>query len=171
MDDSSGKLCNKIFSTAHTLKFHVKNAHDKNPCSVCGERITNFGKNQHFKEKHLESELYMCQNCGLRLYTPESLQKHMKYKHFEEGDYPCPFAWKNCDKRYSTKDALRKHISHNHKPEMPCSTCGKLIQRSRVALHNKLAHTSMEDRKYQCPSCPKGFNFKRRLEDHINTHT
>merc|ERR1711962_107518 len=70
-----------------------------------------------------------------------------------------------------TKDALRKHISHNHKPEMPCSTCGKLIQRSRVALHNKLAHTSMEDRKYQCPSCPKGFNFKRRLEDHINTHT
>ena len=34
-----------------------------------------------------------------------------------------------------------------------------------------MVHTSNEDKKYQCPSCPKGFVFKRRFEDHVNTHT
>ena len=54
---------------------------------------------------------------------------------------------------------------------MPCSTCGKLVQKYKMNLHIQMVHTSEEDRKYQCPFCQKGFVFKRRFEDHINTHT
>ena len=54
---------------------------------------------------------------------------------------------------------------------MPCTTCGKLVQKYKMTLHIQMAHTSEEDRRYQCPFCQKGFVVKRRLEDHINTHT
>ena len=54
---------------------------------------------------------------------------------------------------------------------MPCATCGKVIQKYKMALHIQMAHTAIEDRKYQCPYCQKGFANKRRYDDHINTHT
>ena len=105
--------------------------------------ITKYGKNQHFKEKHPDSDLCICQNCGQKFHTSESLRKHIEYKHLDVGDFPCPWVWKQCYKRYKTKQALKKHIrdSHIHNQEMPCSTCGKLVPKYKMNLHIQMVHT------------------------------
>ena len=47
----------------------------------------------------------------------------------------------------------------------------KLIQKYKMALHNQMVHTTKEDKRHKCWICQKSFAFKRRLQDHMNTHT
>ena len=83
----------------HNCHHSIKGAHEKSPCTICGDMITKYGKNQHFKEKHPDSDLCICQNCGQKFHTTESLRKHIEYKHLDVGDFPCPWVWKQCYKR------------------------------------------------------------------------
>ena len=71
-----------LILNGYTVIFHnchhaIKGAHEKSPCTICGDMITKYGKNQHFKEKHPDSDLCICQNCGQKFHTTESLRKHI----------------------------------------------------------------------------------------------
>ena len=101
--ESNCQICFKMFSNPHSLHCHIKSAHEKNPCSICGDMITRYEQNKHAKEKHPDSALCICTECGQKFHTKPTLRKHIKYYHLEVGETPCP----QCDRKYPTKGALR----------------------------------------------------------------
>ena len=41
----------------------------------------------------------------------------------------------------------------------------------RLRMHLATKHTAIEDRKWKCTYCPKGFATTKALKDHTNIHT
>ena len=55
--------------------------------------------------------------------------------------------------------------------QTPCSICGEVMSIKKLSRHNAMKHTAIEDRKFKCTFCPKGFAMSHQLKDHLNTHT
>ena len=63
---------------------------------------------------------------------------------------------------------LQVHLQ-THREKIPCPQCGILVR--DLQSHIAAVHTSDQDKRFQCQDCGKGFNGKKKLEDHrMNVH-
>ena len=63
-----------------------------------------------------------------------------------------------------------KHIQYTHE-SVPCSTCGAMVNKSKLNRHMQQKHAAIDERTHKCTLCPKSFIAPRDLKDHMNTHT
>jgi len=76
----------------------------------------------------------------------------------------CP----HCPKKFN-KTAMHAHIKKVHSGFNMCPECGAKVKRLKVHMQNM--HTPIEQMKFKCEFCAKGFVEKGKLEKHMmNVH-
>ena len=104
----------------------------------------------------------VCEECGSHV---TNLKIHMSTVH-GVAKYACP----QCSISFKTTDYLKTHIDWVH-VKVPCSECGVMVGRRKMPRHIREKHTAMDERKFKCGTCGKGFTSNAKLKDHTNIHT
>ena len=104
----------------------------------------------------------VCEECGSHV---TNLKIHMSTVH-GVAKFACP----QCSISFKTMDYLKTHIDWVH-VKVPCSECGVMVGRRKMPRHIREKHTAMEERKFKCGTCGKGFTSNAKLRDHTNIHT
>ncbi|XP_060084254.1 zinc finger protein 93-like [Ylistrum balloti] len=133
-------MCEKIFSSNHVLKCHMKSIH--------------FGENR----------TYLCPVCGKCFTTKHSLNMH---QNVHSGSRP--FTCKICGKSFTYDSALRDHkLIHSGKKNFECKICNKAFQqRSGLQMHAKIHD---EKKAFECKDCGRAFIQKQSLQRHERSH-
>lgn len=167
--------CDGSFTTASSLKRHIKRIHDSGKtfdCRLCPESFYNMASFQaHRKEKHPSVwEPRECPDCGIMLVNQRMSSKHFRIAHLRK---PSKQPTNNkccilCGKEFET---LRLYIEHKHKHLQytkddlrtfniekiyPCKICNTKFS----SMVNIVAHiaTHME-KTHECKSCNELFSF------------
>ena len=174
------KFCGKFFSQSGHMYRHERSHTGERPyqCQVCGRRFfTNHSVRTHEKNVHgnknnvilaYNGRTYICRTCGLSFDTERELVTH-KLEHSGPKEFKCD----QCEKEFYTEYALKKHIYNLHDmPRFVCEVCGKSYARKQSLVYHKETHFRGQLRKrFQCPHCPKAFQFKNILQSHQVIHT
>ena len=97
---------------------------------------------------------YACSKCDATFINKDNLETHFKVKHDRESlqIHICP----HCAKPFDLVASLNKHIQSIHdKVEYVCHVCNAIFYlKSNLKRHIE-RHKNVEERKFQCPMCPK----------------
>ncbi|KAL4238813.1 hypothetical protein ACF0H5_003520 [Mactra antiquata] len=186
---SSGK---QIFE--EHIEKHVNGVLQCPQCNYSGRSEVEIANHQ-MEHGHLsKGRKYVCDLCGVVLYSSDSRLSHMGRVH---GDPR--FKCKYCGMKSTTRLKRLQHIRNDHpdiaqhciickrdfrsstaaqfkahistcKPGYTCQVCGHVFT-SKTGLSNHIKHTHMNIRKYQCHMCPYAGKSAKRLKEHIMTHT
>ena len=94
----------------------IADAHDKSPCTICGEMIPKRRAAQHYAVKHTanEDKRHKCKFCGKGFVENRKLKDHIN-THTGEKPYLC----KLCGAAFADKGNHRKHerghLNHNNR--------------------------------------------------------
>ena len=134
--------CNKSFNTFVRAMSHIRNIHEKKPCTICGKIIQNNSMTTHIQQAHTanDEKKFKCETCGKGFVANNALQDHIN-THTGEKPHVC----KACVKGFASYGNLRTHIQREH--------------------------TANDEKKFKCETCGKGFVVNNKLQDHINIHT
>ncbi|XP_060555591.1 zinc finger protein 37-like isoform X2 [Ruditapes philippinarum] len=191
-------LCGNFKSTAKDyfeahIEKHVNKVLECDKCSYVGYSELVLLRHK-FSVGHVSGKnQYMCDICGIILYTSEARLSHIGKKH-GNPQFQCRF----CDEKFATNDTRKKHYRTVHtdlvkycfnckmgysdltledfkdhqsscKVSHKCQVCGVfLVSKSGLKRHIKLTH--MNERKYQCSECPYSAKTGRRLKEHELSH-
>ena len=163
-------LCPRVYETEKSMMTHVKNKH-----------------------KDIVSSLISCQHCNKEFWLTKSLLYHMDEAHEDQETHvekPFVCSIEYCQQRFRLPEFLQRHARQHevrkaaaHAPRKkvaqvapineetsPCSTCGKLIPKSKMSDHLK-SHNS-QPQLFQCKDCDKSYTSKKKLKDHrFSKHT
>ncbi|XP_063911194.1 gastrula zinc finger protein XlCGF57.1-like [Zophobas morio] len=173
--------CGKVFLTETCFTKHCK-SHDPDhikevfTCQVCLAVLRSYsGYSRHMKRHNGQLPSYVCDICGKRVNTAESLNYHKK-THIGEKNYLCG----NCGKGFITKQTLIEHTRvHTKERPFPCLVCSKrFTQKSSLNVHMR-RHTG--ERPYgfttpdgtgilSCSRCQKTFSCAFKLRKHMYLH-
>lgn len=154
--------------------------HEGYVCGLCSEVFdTRLLKNQHRRIIHGKSKpkgemanpqskfKIVCEECGKIYSSQGALKNHWDITHATGVKvYSCD----QCDKVFQNQIYLKSHVSRNHNKQ-PCTMCGKMVARVRMKRHMSMSHTDDHLMPFNCQICQKGFPEKRKLKDHMNTHS
>ena len=173
-------LCDYKTPNSTHLKMHIERKHNKvkYSCHNCGKLMTSI--EQHLKSCVVPDGQTRCQKC----------RKCVPFE--EKDDHTCELLVCNlCGHTSYNKYAMKEHHKFKHEfvEKIPCSKCGKEIEKQNMNRHLKLheaklecpqcgqkvrelerhiyrLHTPDEEKKFQCQDCGKGFMLQRELEMH-----
>ena len=169
-------VCDKMFSSKGTLKFHMGHVHmglKKNMCDLCPKGYLNQRNLDHHKTiAHGIGELvkHVCYICGKEVTSKTNLTKHISWVHgiFKKKEYKkevvkCP----HCHKAIN-KACLKLHIKRmhqEHKP-FPCQQCGRgFASGGELNTHHKKVHLKIKP--FRCRICGKCYPQGDDLKFHI----
>ena len=77
-----------------------------------------------------------------------------------------------CGKRWlTTKYSFEYHVARHSPPSVKCLECDKMFYLPLIMkTHMKNMHVEDSKKPFPCTICPKAFNFKAKLEQHMNIH-
>uniref|UniRef100_A0A8D8A7Y6 Zinc finger and SCAN domain-containing protein 32 n=1 Tax=Culex pipiens TaxID=7175 RepID=A0A8D8A7Y6_CULPI len=154
----------------HSLKFHYPQ-HSKldklRPfaCDICYRNLPNKNDlNAHKRHFRDERKKYECGKCGKGFYTTKSLNLHRgTHGSSPLNCYMCPFI-------ATTTTQLRAHVQKHSSSNgtFKCFVCETFYSTPT----NLKKHTATHPYKLpqKCPYCPRVFNLKKCLTNHINKH-
>ena len=103
--------CEIEFSNIHYLKDHIKNVHEKVPCTQCG-KLFGLGKgmSRHIDTQHTSNDekKFRCDECGKTFISNDRLKDH-KNIHTGEKPYKCKF----CSACFASSGTRYKHQRHH----------------------------------------------------------
>ena len=112
--------CLNTFALSHSLKVHLKRAHEKLKdmvCLLCDFSTYTRGElNMHVRKKHLTAikNVFQCEECSYNTEQKTTLERHKKCVHKKEKDLICM----ECNKAFALRQELvgrvRKGISTKH---------------------------------------------------------
>ena len=157
--------CGVKLSSRTLLKRHIKIKHFLENKSIDETNINEFRKDPEVAAMMDKKEYkeYVCKLCGKKVLFGKSA--HIR-KYHNGNDIKCP----KCDKTFNTYVRAMSHILNFHEKK-PCTMCGEIFGSTSMTRHIKQAHTAIEENKFKCETCGKGFVANNSLQDHINIHT
>ena len=109
----------------------------------------------------------LCNKCQVDLKSKRKFIKHMASNHGTKDSYDCS----NCDRTFKTFFRLEYHLNAIHKGmKYKCQHCNKILKyQDSLKRHIDIVHKQkpLEDFKFQCITCQKGFLTKRQVETHM----
>ncbi|XP_054287764.1 gastrula zinc finger protein XlCGF26.1-like [Macrosteles quadrilineatus] len=162
--------CGLGFKLRTSLQKHLVNRHesvqDHFPCDADGCGLVFSKKVQltnHRIEVHGAQRKFLCQVCGNKFMTQDSLSSHLEC-HSNKRRFECQY----CAKLFNTKEKLTLHV-RTHTGEKPyvCdrSACSKsFISKSKLVEHIQ-RHNG--EKRHKCSVCGKQYANKPDLRAHI----
>ena len=138
-------VCSKSFSNKHVLKAHMlTHTAEKVKCQMCLESV--FGLKKHMKNKHGETKLVACSNCGVEV---KGISRHERFCRMTE------------EERAAYKETIK----------VECEQCCKVLaNKFKLIRHIEAAHSKI--RLLECEFCDHKDNRTDNLKTHIkNNHT
>ena len=165
------ECCGKSFSTAPSLKTHLKNMEvkilEKFNCKICGRTfVSQNGLTCHEDNVHKKINRVVCELCGKSFGLACSLKSHMLVVHEKRKDHKCD----QCDARFAFSNKLLEHVRGVHEglKEHICTTCGRaFFQMKSLNRHIQAVHDKQYD--FHCDSCDKSFFSMVKLVVHKRT--
>ena len=161
-------VCDRAFTTAYVLKYHMQNAHldigRKFHCKYCNR---NFSQKIHLIEhtySHEGLKPYSCEICGQGFAHQTSLQQH-RLTHSDETRYKC----QDCPKAFRTRASLLMHRNVHGERKHQCLYCGKLFTQKTARVRHERIHTG--EQPFKCEVCGKSFSDSSVLRRHKGIHT
>lgn len=163
--------CGKSYSTAGSLKNHIKYNHsgmksDECMCRKCGIIFGSIKlRREHFSESP-KCCPHVCDHCSERFITYTLKTTHMTDAHgVEKKTYTCP----ECQETYFEVAKFRAHFQTVHTDDnYVCSCCGLKFASKRDLQCHTVVHT--QEKLFPCTVCSKSFARKRNLVQHMWIH-
>ncbi|XP_070203721.1 zinc finger protein 251-like [Littorina saxatilis] len=164
--------CGAMFSErlsldSHLMKEHgqVTERHKKHHCARCNKMFARkSGLDIHNARVHTQGDkasAFICDFCGEKFSSMNSLYCHRKYTHVAGRSYQCQYCPKNFFKRHLWITHTKRHLGE--KPYM-CKICKKdFTCNSNLMTHMRI-HTG--ERPYKCGSCEADFIQRSSLVVH-----
>lgn len=174
-------LCDKRYVKKDSLRLHKRSVHNIDPlaCLTCYKQFSNRSElNSHIQAVHRYGTSlhqppmqFKCSHCTMSFKLEHKYKLHLQL-HPESRDealgdtkatYPCKF----CDKIYSKITRLDQHMMTHSSTPFQCEMCDTppFASRNEMRIHAKEVHT------LKCAECPKSFDTKEKLDEHILWHT
>lgn len=154
--------CGKTFHNKARLKRHMQSHRNKSvTCDVCSEEFPDGRSLMNHRHSHtnVSGRQFPCKECGKTFGSRSSQQIHMRI-HTGERPYGCRFCWK----AFADGGTLRKHERIH---------TGEFCFFERIPRHGKLLTMLcffLGEKPYACPICPRAFNQRVVLREHIRSH-
>lgn len=148
-----------------------KNSEKNNPvvCPDCGVLIAPHRLNAHIKTKHVKTQPFKCDLCGIMLKTKSSVLIHMRIVHLNYR-----FKCTECDETFRLPFNRNCHLRKAHTDKyglFQCSYCEySTHSKSHLKRHTK-AHQGLASRTYKCNQCSLSFYMSYHLKEHMATHS
>ncbi|XP_037032513.1 gastrula zinc finger protein XlCGF26.1-like [Bradysia coprophila] len=170
--------CEKILSSAKSLKRHMKSVHDgegkikrepaaagKNTvtCKECESVFTT--RDEYHKHKSTHKKSFECDVCQKVFQTRFRLSTHY-VMHMTVKSFLCEV----CSRPFARASTLRRHrYTHATEKRFVCETCGRRFPAQYLLkLHITQSHTDAAT--VMCAQCSKVFTTNAHLKIHMNVH-
>ncbi|XP_045583133.1 zinc finger protein 813 isoform X2 [Procambarus clarkii] len=160
--------CGKSFQRRTSLQKHAINWHESNSamgpfkCELCPKKfIRRIYLTNHKLRMHGLDKKFLCQVCGNKFMTQNSLMAHMEV-HNEHKRFECTF----CKKKFKRKEKLKYH-ERIHTGERPfhCQLCVRgFVSKTKLDEH---VSRHRGDRRYRCSYCTKTYAGAWDLKQHV----
>lgn len=148
-----------------------KSASRELECRYCCKKIKGKRERDEHENTHTGNRPYVCRICSRTFASSANLFSHLQW-HENDRKYQCSL----CDTSFVRRARFDDHTREKHLPDtdprryFPCQQCdAKLQSRSKLQLHRR-THRKYSDYFY-CDHCPKNFNMKIKLVDHMVVHS
>ncbi|XP_063804378.1 zinc finger protein 436-like isoform X7 [Pseudophryne corroboree] len=117
------------------------------------------------QQTHSASNLYRCQDCGVRFSSKMTFTIHLRL-HTQDKLFHCTY----CGKSFHLRSRLLYH-KRIHTGEKPfhCANCGKSFAQGAHLVTHQRTHTG--ERPFVCSQCGRGFADSSNLGRHLKIHT
>ncbi|XP_058178798.1 transcription factor grauzone-like [Anopheles ziemanni] len=151
------------YGTWRALLRHTKEVHSHDKiyvkCPLCDLKLRTKQALLQHKEMHENPEKYRCELCGE---IHQNMKDHMQNKH-QERQFCCDV----CGKKFPFKKRLTVHMKKMHvEKDIICDQCQKPFTKYTIEDHKRSVHTA----RFVCEHCPKTFNSRFRLKQHMEEH-
>uniref|UniRef100_A0AAG5D8X4 C2H2-type domain-containing protein n=1 Tax=Anopheles atroparvus TaxID=41427 RepID=A0AAG5D8X4_ANOAO len=151
------------YGTWRALLRHTKEVHRHDKiyvkCPLCDMKLRTKQTLLQHKEMHESPEKYRCELCGE---IHQNMKDHMQNKH-QERQFCCDV----CGKKFPFKKRLTVHMKKMHvEKDITCDQCQKPFTKYTIEDHKRSVHTA----RFVCEHCPKTFNSRFRLRQHMEEH-
>ena len=156
--------CGEYFVALHQ---HILRKHETNKAWKCDECDWSHASPQALKvhkyHKHPNKDSFkVCQICGYKSVSNNSLKLHIKAVHEKIYEHTC----NTCQKQFFSKTLLNRHIRVVHLGErnFKCHICNMAFkENSETKLHIQKVHEGI---KFECLQCKKEFRGNCELSRH-----
>ena len=163
--------CGKMLRTKFSLSEHMERMHtaaEMVVCELCGKNVHKLNMRTHISQVHAQGD-FTCKLCpgGKKFLNKHNLKKHLEWIH-QGGNHICSI----CGRKCFSASRLRDHeLLHQGIKANVCPHCGKTYARPEgLRRHVEGVHLKINQKTFLCGLCPKAYNAKKSLDDHMNTH-
>jgi DNA-directed RNA polymerase subunit RPC12/RpoP len=105
-------FCSHISKNKYKLDGHIKDAHERNPCDICGMMVASRRKDRHMQQYHVnpEDRKCKCHICGKGFIDNQKLKDHLN-THTGARPYVC----KVCGKDFASQGNYGAHMRQTHR--------------------------------------------------------
>ena len=112
------EVCGKMCKTKKSLRFHIRNIHDKifnYPCPTCGKGFLQPCRlEKHIKLVHQGIKPFNCEHCGKPFSSTTMVKRHVITVHEGQKNFKCEY----CEHAYGQSGDLKRHIDRVHKNKL-----------------------------------------------------
>lgn len=147
----------------------VRTSKRKHSCPKCRARyVTEEELTNHVEKKHLRTNTFLCEICGLALATKASVKNHVLAKHSNTCEiYQCD----QCEYQTRFEKHFRNHAT-KHTAEIWCRVCDQtFISAAKLKLHCQSPMHTNKVNPLCCPHCDYKTYKKDNLRVHLRKHT
>lgn len=166
-------VCNKVLSTAIGLEIHCRKhtGLKLHNCKVCQKKFTRSNHLKRHMTIHSDSKPYLCTICPKTFSRRDHMAQHMKL-HTQSKEFECEI----CKRPFARIEHLLKHKASKHnigvkimnEKKYKCTVCLKGFTTEKYRDVHMRGHNG--EKKFQCKTCEKTFISKSHLTEHMKFH-
>jgi len=160
------KTCKETFTVKSKLYTHIRKAHRKFECNICGRHLANLGAKKEHISRHTGERPFICQHCGKDFRARKTLQNHEKL-HTGEKPFQCGV----CQQKFVQRTGLNYHMRTWNHLENTDFGLNTVANAQMLQLGGKTSRDPVKTHSMECRYCGKVYRRKKPLENHERLHS